>query len=209
MKLKNFLWDFDGTLFDSYPHITAAFLKAMGEFGEFPDRGEAKAALEISYATAYERYAVTDEEKAVFRKYESDYGFEPVAKPFKGTAETLGAIVKEGGRNFLYTHRGKESSQYYLEKYDLKKYFTAFVDSSMDFPPKPAPDAADWICKTYSLVKKETVMIGDREIDVLSGINAGIFGCLFSRAKNPKTAADFIIDDVPLLLGFLSRTGPR
>ena len=31
--LKNYIWDFDGMLFNSYPHITAAFVKMMKDFG--------------------------------------------------------------------------------------------------------------------------------------------------------------------------------
>ena len=51
--IKNYIWDFDGMLFDSYPHITSAFLKALADFGIEADYDEAKAQLEISYATAY------------------------------------------------------------------------------------------------------------------------------------------------------------
>ena len=43
-------------------------------------------------------------------------------------------------------------------------------------------------------------MIGDREIDVLSGINAGTFGCLFSKKENPETNADFVISDISQVL---------
>ena len=45
----------------------------------------------------------------------------------------------------------------------------------------------------------ETVMIGDREIDVLSGKNAGTYGCLFTKEKK-ETAADFVIDDIKKIL---------
>ena len=31
MRFKNFIWDFDGTLFDTYPHMVAAMQKALPE----------------------------------------------------------------------------------------------------------------------------------------------------------------------------------
>ena len=65
--MKNYIWDFDGMLFDSYPHITSAFIKAMREFGTEPDYDEAKALLEITFAHCYEHYGVTDEQKEAFR----------------------------------------------------------------------------------------------------------------------------------------------
>ena len=43
-------------------------------------------------------------------------------------------------------------------------------------------------------------MVGDREIDVLSGINAGVFGCLFTKKENPITAANFVISDISQIL---------
>ena len=66
----------------------------------------------------------------------------------------------------------------------------------MNFAQKPSPDAVNWICETYGLDKSETVMIGDREIDVLSGKNAGVSGCLFTKKENVESKADFIIRDI-------------
>ncbi len=198
--MKNYIWDFDGMLFDSYPHITSAFLKALRKHGKSGEYDEAKALLEITYATAYEHYNVTAEEKADFQNFEHDYSLRPIALPFVNTVKTLEELFSRGKRHFLYTHRGKESSQHYLHEHDIAKYFTAFVDSSMGFPAKPAPDAINWICETYGLDKSETVMIGDREIDVLSGINAGVYGCLFTKKENPQSAANFIITDISQVL---------
>lgn len=194
--MQNYIWDFDGMLFDSYPHITSAFLKTLAQFGKEADYDEAKSLLEITFATAFERYGVTDEERAVFREHEHNYELKPIAVPFENTYKVLEKLFNDGKKHFLYTHRGFESSQYYLKKYDMAKFFTAFVDSSMNFASKPAPDAVNYICSTYNLDKNETVMIGDREIDVLSGKNAGVYGCLFTKKENVQSAADFIIRDI-------------
>ncbi len=194
--MQNYIWDFDGMLFDSYPHITSAFLKALGEFGKEADYDEAKSLLEITFAHAFEHYDVSEEEKVVFRKYEHNYFLRPIAVPFENTYKTLESLFNDGKKHFLYTHRGFETSQHYLEEYGMKKFFTAFVDSSMNFPSKPAPDAVNYICDTYGLDRSETVMIGDREIDVLSGKNAGTYGCLFTKTETPESAADFIVKDI-------------
>lgn len=194
--MQNYIWDFDGMLFDSYPHITSAFLKTLGEFGRNADYDEAKSLLEITFATAFEHYNVSEEEKAVFRRHEHNYNLRPLALPFENTVKTLKTLFDSGKKHYLYTHRGSESLKYYMDTYDLQKFFTAGVDSSMNFPSKPAPDAVEWLCKTYNLNKNETVMIGDREIDVLAGKNAGVYGCLFTKKENVETAADFIVRDI-------------
>lgn len=198
--MQNYIWDFDGMLFDSYPHITSAFLKALSEFGKNADYDEAKALLEITFAHAFEHYNVSEEEKALFREYEHDYQLRPIAVPFENTYKTLETLFNNGKKHFLYTHRGFETSQHYLEAYGMKKFFTAFVDSSMNFPSKPAPDAVNYICDTYGLNRSETVMIGDREIDVLSGKNAGTYGCLFTKKEKAKSSADFIVKDISEIL---------
>ena len=198
--MKNYIWDFDGMLFDSYPHITSAFIKALAEFGKDADYDEAKALLEITFAHAFEHYDVSEEEKAVFRKHEHNYDLRPIAVPFENTYSTLETLFNNGKKHFLYTHRGFETSQHYLEKYGMKKFFTAFVDSSNNFPSKPAPDAVNYICDTYGLDRSETVMIGDREIDVLSGINAGCYGCLYTKNETPDTAAQFVVHDISEIL---------
>ena len=198
--MKNYIWDFDGMLFDSYPHITSAFIKAMMQWGIEPDYDEAKALLEITFADCFEHYGTTEEQKSVFRMHEHNYDLRPIAVPFENTYSTLETLFNDGKRHFLYTHRGFETSQFYLEKYGMKNFFTAFVDSSNNFPMKPAPDAVNYICDTYGLDRSETVMIGDREIDVLSGINAGCYGCLFTKKENPDTAAQFVVHDISEIL---------
>lgn len=194
--MKNYIWDFDGMLFDSYPHITAAFCKMMEEKGIEVDPAEAQPLFEISYSYAYEHYGAGREEKLIHQKYEHDYELEPKAVPFPNTVETIRTLYEKGAKHFLYTHRGHESSQYYLNKFGIDIYFEGFVDSSMNFAQKPSPDAVNWICETYGLDKSETVMIGDREIDVLSGKNAGVSGCLFTKKENVESKADFIIRDI-------------
>ena len=192
--LKNYIWDFDGMLFDSYPHITAAFEKMMKDNGVTVDYAETKRMLEISYATAYDYYQTTDEQKELFRKYEHDFDMEPIAVPFKNTVETLKKVCEKGGRNFLYTHRGA-SAFYYLKKYGVYDLFSDFVTSENGFPMKPAPDAVLHIVAKNNLNKDETVMTGDREIDVMSGKNAGTLGCLFTIAEK-ETQADFVVNDI-------------
>lgn len=181
-------------LFDSYPHITAAFEKMMAENGKTIDFDQAKSLFEISFADAFGFYNTSESERKVFQQYEHDYSLEPVAVPFKNTEAALRGVIASGGRNFLYTHRGA-SVYYYLKKYELYELFDFYVTSENGFPSKPAPDAVEFIVKENSLIKSETVMIGDREIDVMAGKNAGVYGCLYT--KNPKeTNADFVITDI-------------
>lgn len=184
-------------LFDSYPHITRAFAKMMKEDGIDIDEPAVQKMFEINFDTVFKHFGTSEEQKERFRKYEHDFCLEPLAVPFPNTIETLKETAHIG-KNFLYTHRGK-SVFCYLNEYGIYDSFTDFITSEDGFPPKPAPDAVEYFLKKYNLKKSETVMIGDREIDVLSGKNAGTYGCLFTIDKK-ETAADFVIDDIKKIL---------
>ena len=75
-----------------------------------------------------------------------------------------------------------------VDRFALRKYFTGFVTRENGFPMKPAPDAIRYLLDEFQLDPAETIMIGDREIDILSGKNAGIHTCLFTDG-NPGAAA--------------------
>ncbi len=194
--MKNYFWDFDGMLFDSYPHITTAFLRMMEDYGKQADYHEAKALFEISFSEAYNHYGATEEMRAEHHRYDRMYDLEPEVIPFENTYKTLEILFNRGARHYLYTHRGHETSQYYLKKYDMLKFFSGFADSDMKFPLKPAPDALNYLCEEYGIDKSESVMIGDREIDVAAGKNAGMYGCLYTKEKSPVTVADFVVCDI-------------
>lgn len=192
--IKNYIWDFDGMLFDSYPHITAAFQKVMAEDGVDIDYTRSKQLFEISYAHAFEYYNATQEQKMRFFDYEHDTDFEPVAVPFPNTVITLKKVCENGGRNYLYTHRGNNAFDY-LKKYGIYDLFSDFVTHENGFPAKPAPDAIEFLVNKHNLDKSETVMVGDREIDVMSGINAGVKGCLYTTQPK-ETNATYVVDDI-------------
>lgn len=178
MKYSSFIWDFDGTLFDTYPHIAVAFGAIMDRDGIAYNYEELLEHLWIGYKPARERYGLTDEQYADILRIEESFSLAPYPAPFRGVAAVLRAICESGGKNYIYTHRNRLTWTY-LRLWGLDKYFDGGVDSTMHFPAKPSPDAVEHICRVYGISKDSAVMIGDREIDVLSGVNAGCAGCLF------------------------------
>ncbi len=191
----NYIWDFDGTLCDSYPHITTAMQKMAKNHGIKGTYKEMKDALEIDYSTAYRVFNLTPEQIKEFRGYELDYSLEPLVVPFRMTETVLKAVVESGKKNYIYTHRAKESTFYYLEKYGLLKYFSGAVTGDDGFPPKPAPDALLSLSEKFNLDRSRSLMIGDREIDVAAGVNAGMEGCLIT-VKTNVSVAKYIFPDV-------------
>ncbi len=196
--MKNFIWDFDGTIFNSYPHITKAFSFVLDKRNEKYDIKEIRAALEVTFLNAFEKYSFTKEEIAEFHKNTDIVDLEPIIEPYVDTYEVLKYIVSQGGTNFIYTHRNRESLEYYLKKYGMDKFFKYYVTNSDEcFASKPAPDSVEHIVEKFGLSKQDTIIIGDREIDVLSGLNAGISGGLVILDKpETDTAANYVFGDL-------------
>lgn len=178
--MKNFIWDFDGMLFDTYPHTHAAFCDTCRRFHIPAEPDEVMRQLKITIWDAMNFYGFDDEMKARFYETENDLGFLPLGKPYPHIPEILAYITEHGGKNFLYTHRDKVALRYF-EKYELSGFFAGAVTRENGFPHKPAPDAIEYIIREYSLEKNECMMLGDRAIDVGSGLNAGISACLFDE----------------------------
>ncbi|MBO6052406.1 MAG: HAD-IA family hydrolase [Clostridia bacterium] len=182
MKYQNYLWDFDGTIVDSYPHTMRCCWDAIVEEGL--DRALTWEAvyrqLLVSFADMKRYTGMSDEAYARFIERAHRTGEEeipPKAVPFPDTEAVLSAVVEKGGRNFLYTHRNHTAADY-LGSFGLMKYFADAVMSEEGFPPKPAPDAVLALIARNGLDPAQCVMVGDREIDGMSGKNAGIAGAL-------------------------------
>lgn len=187
MLYKNYIWDFDGTIVDSYPHILAAFCEVLAEDGILDryNSDEIYGYLRVSFGAALRFTGITREQYDRFSEKHHRIGddeIEPKVTLYRDAEKVLKAVCNGGGRNYIYTHRNY-TVKYYLEKFGLQKYFSGMVTSEDGFPSKPAPNAVLSIMEKNSLDPGETIMIGDREIDGLSGRNAGIASALVNFPK--------------------------
>lgn len=185
LPFEHYMWDFDGTLFDTYPKIAAALQSAFADFDHHVSYEQVLALTKrsVTYAldTLMERFhtaATLEELIARYRHHEGGYSKENAAPLYPGMLELLNEIVRRGGKHYLYTHRGLSSLKY-LEGYGISHLFTDCITSADGFAPKPAPDAVLALIHKHKMTAGRVVMVGDRDIDVESAKNAGAFGCFF------------------------------
>ena len=188
--MKHFIWDFDGMLFDTYPHTLAAFCETCRRFGVPFEEGEVFAHLKVTIWDALRYYGFNEEMTAAFYAIENDLDFLPRGKPYPMIPRILEHIVDRGGNNYLYTHRDRVAVRY-LEVYGLRDLFADAVTREHGFPHKPAPDAINYLTEKHALNKDDCLMLGDRLIDIGSGVNAGVRTCLFDEFGDlPETSCD-------------------
>ncbi len=181
MRYCEIFWDFDGTLFDTYPRITRAFLHGLEDAGIRTDYETAFTRVKVSLGNAAQVYAgeagiAADLLSEGYRRHAEDEGIEGF-RMFPDTKETLQRIVAAGGHHYLYTHRG-ETALPALEHAGIIGLFRDAVTGKMGFPIKPCPEALQYLMGQWKLSRKDCLMVGDRVIDVQAGLNAGMAGVL-------------------------------
>lgn len=203
MLYTHFFWDFDGTLYDTYARMTRALVKGMASLGIKTDFDTAYNRMKVSLRYASETYAAENPHLHItmedgiraYRVYSEEEGPETM-QPYAGIPALLESVVKAGGKNYLYTHRGLGALDA-LERDGLKQYFTDFVTSKDGFPSKPAPDALNYLVNKHGLDLTTCIMLGDRSIDLDAGKNAGMQGGLFDPDRLYTTyAADYRFETV-------------
>ena len=195
MRYNHMIWDFDGTLMDTYPAMAGAFQAALSEIGVSEPLCGIMAQMKISMGHCiqyYQKmYSIDDAFLQRFDIIRAKEEREKI-KPFDGVVSICRDICQYGGRNYGYTHRGV-STAYFVEKFGLAPYFTEWITSQNHFPRKPSPAALQYLCGTYGIRPGEALMIGDRDLDILAAKNAGIHACFLMQEGKPCRAADYNI----------------
>ena len=200
MPYQNYFWDFDGTLADSYPHTTAAFCEILKEDGRSVDPAAADRLLRQSLLSAYEAYALTPAQIDRFLRHERRFEVQPPVVLYPHAAAVLQTLHDRGCRQFLVTHRDAVAADY-LTLFGLRSFFADIVTRDDGFPHKPDPACLNYLHQKYGLDPAASLMIGDRELDVLCGQNAGVHSCLFvEKGEAPPSCATFVVRDLRQIL---------
>lgn len=180
MNYKHLIYDFDGTLSDTYPCFTESVLQLLKDHGLSDTYESVYAKLKVSVGYALKCYDFGESAEALRQQFHVVHNeLAPKMQALYPEAEEiLRYAMAQGHKNYLYTHSGK-IVKLLLEKWGIADCFEDIIDSTMKFPTKPAPDALNYLCEKHSLDKKDCIMIGDRDIDTNCGRNAGMKGCLF------------------------------
>jgi HAD superfamily hydrolase (TIGR01549 family) len=189
----NILWDFDGTLFDTYPALVDGFIKLSQRD---LDRSEVLKWLKIDSLTAFKHYGIDETKRPEYKRIDKQFSKE-FSKPFEHLEKVLGAV----DNNIIVTHRDMESTIYLLAKYHLLHFIKEIVSvEEHGFNRKPHPASYEHVLKKYRI----DLVVGDRELDLLPARKLGIKTLAF---QNQNIEADFHLDSyenfVPLILNQL------
>lgn len=173
---RHIIWDFDGTLFDTYPCMAAALSAALKARGIAAPEDEIYPLLKktVGHALRFymEKYALDDSLNDDFTRIraltEAD-----TCLPYPGMRQLLEDTVSAGKYNYISTNRGATLYPL-LERHGMTGLFRGFATAEDGVALKPDPALNLLLIEKYSMDRSEAVIVGDRELDVLSGQRAGI-----------------------------------
>ncbi|KZD44234.1 hydrolase haloacid dehalogenase-like family [Bacillus cereus] len=176
----NILWDFDGTLFDTYPAYTKMLSLVLGEA---VDKQEIYRKLKNSYSHAVDYYNISSDQKEKIKRLKKKLSPKDM-KPFHGVEE----ILKFADKNVIMTHKHKDGVLEILKYYGWDKYFVDMVTIDDGFPRKPNPASYIHLHQKHRI----DLAIGDRELDLLPAKELGIVTCMY---QGQSDLADYHLHD--------------
>lgn len=201
----NYIFDMDGTLIDSYLGITNSTLKALKEFNIIKEFDDVKKGILSSSVYEYLKqtsnlYNINFQD--IYDKYkenreftQNEYSFMP------NVIDTLVKLYNNKNRLFIFTHKGKYTINI-LKDRNIEYLFLDVIHSDMDiFDRKPSNKSILYLLNKYSLDKKETYYVGDRNIDILVAKNSNIKS-IYYKSSDIKllNKPDYIINDFKEIL---------
>ncbi|MBE6549728.1 MAG: HAD family hydrolase [Ruminococcaceae bacterium] len=204
-NIKLLMFDLDGTIADTLPSIQEAVNLTLERFGK-PTRSYDEICEAIGNGALVlirKSFSSDDPEELVnegLKYYDNIYGqtYTHIDGCYEGMSEAMHTLKERGYTLAILSNKQDR----YVKKISEILFSDGIISISMgqtDLPKKPDPTVPLMIAKELGFDASETAFIGDSDVDILTGKNAGMLsvGCAWGyrgRAVLEETGADIVID---------------
>ena len=220
MKYKNIIFDFDGTLANT-TDLTIETMHRTSCAMNLTDKSYEEYKAMIGYRLEEipsilwpdipdlsEQYAATFRE--IYKSFKSTFE----VKTFPQVIDILTNLKRKGIRMAVASSRSKVSLMELCYELHIDNYFQMVVGGDDVKNGKPAPDSVNHILDSQGWDKKETLVVGDMNVDILMGKKAGTSTCGITYGNGSPTElkearANYIISDFSQLIGILEPIAPE
>lgn len=204
-RIRNIVFDFDGTLVDTAPLIIKTMHTAIRELG-LPDRSDSECRSTIGLRLEEVPGALWSDGIVSGERFASTYRriFDDLKRPlnvecFQGVPATLRNLHEKGFRMAIASSRSHRSLEEYISLFGLEDSFFMLVGGNDVVHGKPSPDPVLNILNTQGWNASETLTVGDAPVDILMGKGAGTMTCAVTYGNSSyeeldKARPDVIID---------------
>ncbi|ERM92443.1 haloacid dehalogenase [Caldanaerobacter subterraneus subsp. yonseiensis KB-1] len=215
MNVKAVIFDLDGTIIDSKKDIVIAANMAFSEFNLPTLSEEILASFIGKGAESVIKMGLGEKNMhlfdRVFDRFEKIYGESCTryTSLFPGVRETLNFLKERKINIGIATLKRRILTEKILQHFRIEKYFSAVVCLEDVKNIKPHPEVIRKLLQKMNNVPEETLYIGDSEVDVLCGKNAGVYTCAVTYGTGDLQSIvalqpDFIITNLTKLNILLS-----
>lgn len=208
------VFDFDGTLFDSFDSIVHSFNTALRKGGHAELSRERIGAFVGRPLVEMARLILPEAPPAEIDRMVADYreAFRPVcltlSRLLPGVVETLDLLRARGLRLGILTNRMGSGARLMLDGFGLSDRFEATLCLGDIEHPKPDPRGLQEILRRFALPPGAALMVGDAPVDIETGRNAGVRTAGIVTGFHPRedllrAGADAVMDRMDELPGLL------
>ncbi|HOI29151.1 MAG TPA: HAD-IA family hydrolase [Melioribacteraceae bacterium] len=214
MQIDFFVFDLDGTLVNSHETIFKATKHALKEVGidNNIERTKFLNMIGMHFEDIFSEFGfkVPDFEEflGIYKSIYFDYIDN--SKLYPDVRIVIESVKKEGRKVGLLTTKGQDQAELILKHFGLYELFDGIMGRRPGIKHKPSPEPLLKLCNEVEIRIENTIMIGDSELDVECGKNAGSLTCAVSYGyRNRKlledTKPDFLIDNIAQIEHLLNR----
>ncbi len=199
--LLNYIFDFDGTLADTFPAIYESWNRTCLEFKlEIPSANKIKSMMGWHLVTIAKEISQQQDTSEIIKSYKNNYSqLTDQTQLFNGIKDVLEQLKKDKKTLFVVSAKSSLALNQAIVNLNLREYFEEIIGAEDVTRVKPDPEAIDIILDKYGLNTSEAVMIGDALVDIQMGQNAKVKTCVVtwgacSHEQTQKFGANWTID---------------
>jgi len=204
--VRNILFDFDGTLMDTWPGIEATFRAILRDL-DLIGREEYinRRLVGMGLGKAFQELLGEGEELAVvakkrYRELFPKLGM-PYARPYKGVVPLLDTLKEKGSTLYIVTARSETVTKNMLSNHHLESYFSFVRGEKEEERSEGKAHMVTEVLEKFSLPHGRCIMVGDRRYDMeaakANGLRAvGVTYGYGSREELADAGATEIVESI-------------
>ena len=213
MNFTHVIFDLDGTILDTLEDLADATNWVCARHGwpahpleaykSFVGNGAGKLLERVTPPTV----ELTPElRKQLMAEFSARYTAHSSDKThaYPGMPQVLSRLKAAGVRMAVLTNKPHEAARPVVERY-YPGVFDAVQGAVVGAPLKPDPTTLFALMEKLGAAKDETLFVGDSNVDIRTGKNAGLAACgvlwgFRTRQELEAEGADYIVDSAPALV---------
>lgn len=180
-KIDLIVFDLDGTLLESsnsiYKSVISTF-EHLNQKVEIP-KEEMDKRIGMHFKPIFEELNIRvddiEEFIEIYKKYYFEYINETIIYP--AVTNTLETLKENGYKLAVLTTKVQDQTENIIEHFKMNFYFDVLMGRRIGVELKPSAEPLLLICEELNISPVNTMIVGDSELDIRCGKNAGALTC--------------------------------